>query len=499
MKKCLALSIALILTGCGSDDSNDNTQSRPDYAITTINGTQTNEVSLPATSLEQIAAENVAISDITSTTRPNISDLNNIEILDGYLVNNTPYEINQIVLTNGTETKLLSLTSSLHKYSKGAIGSAWDGYQLYNQTVLSNSTFEYESTDVLTNYPNSVLANDEERLTGELTQIYDRFMINAPETLSEITEHLKDICSVNSECNEYSKPVELYAADTYYAKSVSGTNSRLWIDTDVWGLGSTLPLNMTTSTRGNSKLNIWMHPELMAYVHNENANTQIEGWQALVHEFYHNHGFSHNSGWASGNGIDDIFGAKVVNDYYPNNGNRMILSDVIVKKQSKPKALTYSFDLALTEAGNKITTRLLSTKDLQANITREGSQITVEFLDIPETHVYVSFYSDKSKQMTSIVLSHFILNVTSNTDIQAFDENISAWLNEYEVINVTTRDGAWTAEFNLPSSGVPENKVVNFSATATYGSTVYYDGSGDSLATGDSASYRFNGSIWEKI
>ncbi len=499
MKKCLALSIALILTGCGSDDSNDNTQSRPDYAITTINGTQTNEVSLPATSLEQIAAENVAISDITSTTRPNISDLNNIEILDGYLVNNTPYEINQIILTNGTETKLLSLTSSLPKYSKGAIGSAWNGYQLYNQTVLSNSTFEYESTDVLTNYPNSVLANDEERLTGELTQIYDRFMINAPETLAEITEHLTEICSVNSECDEYSKPVEYYAADTYYAKSVSGTNSRLWIDTDVWGLASLLSLNYTTSTRSSSNLNIWMHPVLMSYVHNENTNTQIEGWQALVHEYYHNHGFGHASGWASGNGIDDIFGAKVVNDYYPNNGNRMILSDIIVMEQSKPARLTYTFDLALTGNSNTITTRLLSTKELEAKVTRNGSQITVKFADIPETHVYVSFFTENSKQMTSLVLSKFTRNVYTNAEIQSFNDNISEWLSEYDVINVTTGNGAWYSEFHLPSTNVGQGKIVNFVTNAYYSSTVYYDGNGDLLTTGDKASYQFNGTIWEKL
>lgn len=495
MKKLIAISILIALFGC-SEDKKDTSQEVSDD-ITTINNVKTNEVAFSAASMDLISTTNVTIQSIVSVSQPSIVDLNNIVITAGELINNTPYEIDQLTLTNGSNTHWVTLSSTLPKYSKGNIGSEWDGYYLLNQTPLANSTFEYESSVVLENYPNSVHSNSEQRLTGERVQMYDRFMTNAPSTLSEVTAHLTDICSDNSDCSSYGESVINYAADTYYAKSVSGMNSRIWIDTDVWGLGSLTSLNFTSSTK-NGNMNIWMHPTLIGNVHSESVSSQMASWQAFVHELYHNYGFTHNSGWASSNGVDDMFGEKVVNRYLPTYGDKLILSDTIIQQYEKTANLTYTFKLGLSELADKISVRLLSTKDLSATVTKSDSDFTVTFTEIPETDVYVSFYSDNSLQMSSVVLNKFILNVASATSMSSFDDEISTWLSEYDVINVTTYDGVWRSEFTLPSTDVDTGKVINFKASATYSSTVYHDGSGDVITTGNSVSYHFNGFLWEK-
>ncbi len=495
MKKNLAIVSLILISGCSGDDDKPKSNTKDLSNIITINDIKNHEITLPASSLEVITSTTLDITSIESISKPSIVDLNNISISDNVLFNNTPYDIDTLILTNGADTKLVTLSSTLQKYSKGSINDVWNGYEISNQTPLSNSTFEYESSVVLTNHPTSVHTNEEQRETGEFVQIYDRFMINAPETLYEVTEHLKNICGDNSECNEYSESIKNYAIDTYYAKSVSGMNSRIWIDTEVWGLGSLTSLNFTSSTKGGNP-NIWMHPTLIGNVHDSDVSKQKSSWQAFVHEYYHNHGLTHDSGWASSNGIDDIFGAKVVDTYKPNYGNKLILPNTIIKKAEKTGLLEYTVDVARIDQSDDITVRLLSTKDLSATITQAASSISVKFLETPQTDVYLSLYSDKALQMSSVVLNQFTLNINTASNIQSFNENISNWVSEYDVINVSIRDGVWTSEFNLPTSGVAQGKVINFNSTATYSSTIYHDGSGDILSTNNSISYRYDGQQW---
>ena len=510
--KPLSLLLTLLIAGCsGSSGSSDETETVVESGSTTtetttensngvfnVSGTGAHTITLAGMSFEQTETATVTIADVTALSLPNLVDLNDISISGQTLINNTPMEISSLYLESSDGIHLVSLTPSLSAYSQGQLEQQWSGARIINDITLANSTFEYTSSDFPSDFPNARHADAEERNTGELLQIYDRYMLNDPATLSEVTEHLRVICSNNTECQDYNESVENFAADTYYAKSVSGINSRLWIDTDVWGLANQPSLNFSSSESNNKYLNIWMNPELVAQV-NQTRRLAIDGWQGFVHELYHNYGLSHDSGWASNNGIDDIFGQKVVDTYLAEIENNLIVPDLVINEVTELDNSQYRITLTQTSTENELTARILSSAYISAQIEQEStSSITVTFNDAPLTDVYLSFYNQDSKQMASTVLQ-FSLNLNTQGQLDYFNDDISFWLNRYDVVNVNTRDGVWINDFYLPSSDVEVGKVVNFNSRATFSSIIHYNSSQDTLTTGNQRSYRFDGTAWQRI
>lgn len=110
-----------------------------------------------------------------------------------------------------------------------------------------------------------------------------------------------------------------------------------------------------------------MSPVLMSNMLSDNPNTAIDAEQGLVHEYYHNLGFSHNSGWPSSNGVDDLFGAKAYNIYRNSLGDKYFTSNLAVTYE-KLSDLEFVFNLEALEDTNDINMRILSSQNITAKV-----------------------------------------------------------------------------------------------------------------------------------
>ncbi|MCG9725489.1 hypothetical protein [Vibrio brasiliensis] len=501
MRSTIFILSMFLLWGCGEEAGTESSEEKIE-ASTLIDSNGLGVISLNNTYPLIINAEKgMKVNSLVSLPLPNQVNLNDISISGTIIRNNTPYEISELILKENGEFFLVGIEGGLPKYTQGNIDISWGGYEVVSFTVLANSTFEYQSSTPPANPVGSRLANTAERNTAELVQIYDRYMTNAPSTLSEITEQLRSRCPYNPKCYNYEEPVEQYASDTYFAKSVSSMNTRLWINDNVWGLGSQPALNFNSSESESKSLNIWMSPVLMANVQDSIDATAIDAWQGLVHEYYHNQGFSHESGWPSSKGIDDVFGRKVVYEYLPSLGNKLINPDVFINDIVKVDMREYEIGLS-SKSEKLVNLRLLSTEPIKAVVSENSSdKIRLKFEETPKTEVYLSFYTADSLQMASSVLS-FSLRISTQSDLNDFNSNINLWLQEYDEIHVSTQNGSWVDNYILPTENVDEGKVVTFESYATWDSLIYYDYPGissDTLSTGGSYYYEFNNGAWKKL
>ncbi|MEW5250514.1 PKD domain-containing protein [Microbulbifer sp. 2201CG32-9] len=457
-------------------------------------------IKLDKTQTKPARSSQVLLSDILELNKPAKVDLSNISITDNTLTNNTPYTLNKLNLALNNNVFKVTLEPSLPAYSKANIATEWTGATVINSESISNSVINYQAQRIHAQTSNSRYLNDVERSNSEKAQIYDRFMMNSPESLNKVTEHLKLICNDNSTCKNYGDTAENYAIDTYFAKSVSAVNTDLWIDNDVWGLATASALSFIATSMSENSHVIWMHPTLMGYMATGTYSKQIEGWQALIHEYYHNHGFGHADGWPSANGIDDLFGKKVVDDYLVNIGTRYIPSDIVTMGRYDKTSDQYIFELYSDNFDvEQLSLRLLSTDDLRIEVTQNNTnQIKLKFLDTPVAGVYLSFFTDKSPQMSTVALD-FTVEINTKLALGKFNENIAGLLSEYDIIYVSTADGAWAGEFYLPSDNVQKGKIVSFTHKATFSSSIYHDGLREVITTGEDRAYEFNGTHWEVI
>ncbi len=499
MRLFLICGLSLLLCACDKPEDNSSSGGPISFEI------DSKSVSLPLTWIEpQILPPDYVQNGASSSIQaPTLVDLDNITLDNGVVINATPYLISELYVKKDSVTKYIKFDTPIPAYSQSEIDQSWNGSEVLNYTPLSNHLFEYESQKEQTTYPNARHFDAQERDLGELIQIYDRFMINAPSTLSEVVQLMNQECYVNdhfSHCNQYNGTPEEYGLDTYFAKSVSGLTINLWADDDekLWGLATTPSLELTSSQRSDS-LHLWMHPNLLINMESNDYSTSTGAWQGFVHEFYHNHGFEHESGWPSNNGVDDMFGEKVVNDYRKRIGNTLILPDILLNEE-KVGFATYRIQLlSASDALSDIKLRLLSTQRLNTRVKEvSSSEFLVEFEVLPTTDVYLSAYSEESQQMSSTILS-FVKEVTSQSEIENFDENISMWLTTYDKVSVSIKNGYFSDCFTLPSEGVSKNKIVEFESTAGFESKVIHDSTSDILGKGDKLKYVYNGDYWDLI
>ncbi|UJF17789.1 hypothetical protein L0B53_12205 [Vibrio sp. SS-MA-C1-2] len=454
------------------------------------------EINLNHTQAETLNDKYASVLNVKNLVKPAIVTLNNIHFSENTITNNTPYHLNSVYIQQNHIISKLTLNQTIPAYSEATLSIDLNNAVLLNSQTLANTSINYQGNrGIVPQTSNSRYANAIERANAEKVHMYDQYMMNNPATLAEITTHLDNICQENSLCESYNDTATNYARDTYFAKSVSGINTTFWMDDDVWGLATSgaLSFKQTKHTRHASTL--WMHPALMGFIETGSYSKKIEGSQALVHELYHNFGFAHASGWPSANGVDDLFGKKYVDDYTVNIGNQYLPSDVVVTYQEGQQG-TYTFKTFGSNA--PLNFRLLATSELNIELTENDTNtISLRFLEIPKSSVYASFYTDNGQQMATIPLD-LVAEVNSKEALNAFNQEVSSLLNQSDTIYVSTADGAWAGNFNLPNNA-DAGKEVHFSHMATYSSYVNYNGQQDVLRNGDSAVYRFNGSIWVKL
>ncbi|UJF18876.1 hypothetical protein L0B53_18210 [Vibrio sp. SS-MA-C1-2] len=458
------------------------------------------EVELTQSEAKQVHRDYLTLTDNQKLPIvPDLIRLDNIEIKAGQLINKTPYRLNEIYLQSKGNIYRLELTPSLDAYSLATLPAYWHQAEFIHSQSIANSIINYRGERGNSSQTsNSNYLNKIERDNAERAHIYERYMMNHPNMLDEVYQRLNLICEDNRKCFNYRGGTEKYAIDTYFAKSISGVTTTLWMDSDIWGIATGGPLNQKESHAEQQFSTVWMHPELMEYINTGTHLKQIEGAQALMHEIYHNYGFSHDSGWASTKGIDDLFGEKFVNYYRADIDKDYIPSELLVIDKYDAESNRYQFELY--GESNNINLRLLSTTDLDVEVTESGThQVSIQFLQQPKADVYASFYTDTGQQMATVPLN-FVTEINTQPALESFNEQIVRYLESSPIVYVTTVDGSWVKDFHLPTLGVEVGQEVHFTRHAGYASYVHYNGQDkETLIKDKTTMFRFNGEDWSQI
>ncbi|WP_318491087.1 hypothetical protein [Photobacterium leiognathi] len=466
--------------------------------ITTLKHKGMYQVSLNNTVPQAITPLVATPSNVTANAEPGISDLNAMYIdSDGNFFNNTAYSINGVYVEREGEKIYLGFETAINPYSSALIGDEWANATIIQMTSLGNNKY-----DLLNPNPpgtEAKHANEVERDSVERLHMYEKHFVNAPSTLSEITKLVAEKCEINegySECKNYAESAMDYASDMYFAQSVSGVTSAFWIDTTVWGL-ATSPAKEMQKSKINSHQTLWMSPVLMQNMHSEDQWTAIDAEQAMIHEYYHNLGFSHYSGWASYQGIDDLFGDKAYFDYRNSIGNRYVTSNLVVNAE-KVNTLEYAFDIDALGDVSDLEMRVLSTQEFNGSVRQTNTnQVFLTFDQVPSTDIYVSFYSKESQQMATIALDRFIATVSGQGALSNLHNVFTDLVAEYNKVMIYTANGAWVRDFHLPAGD--EGKVVVFQSHAGWNSHIFYDGHEDVLSYGNRLEYQYTDGRWVKL
>lgn len=406
-----------VMVGC------DTNSPSPSYIDKThIKENRLIELPLNSVTPIDITTKNIQLSNINSLMIPNIVDLNNISITMNQLTNNTPYEISELLVQLDDDIVRLLLSEPLDAYSEAQLSEDFTNVSVINLTTISNSIWDYNADiteppgNIYSNY-DLVYASKSERNNSDLLQIYDRFMMNSPSTLHEVTQQLGIICSDNPECFNYNETVDIYSYDTYFSRAVSGKNIDLFIDStdfdfegngsgsNLWGLATMGKLE-AHNTYNQTYGTIWMNHELMEWLNS--TDTEQESWQGFVHEYYHTYGFTHDSGWASTDGIDDIFGNHVVNEYKYTLNNRYVLPDTLISQPILNDDDNYTINIYRDKSiTGPVYMRLLSPQEMEIEMYEENNKVNIKFLNNVEDDIYLSVYSKKIQNKCLLLI--FIL------------------------------------------------------------------------------------------
>ncbi|PSV16511.1 hypothetical protein C0W59_07420 [Photobacterium kishitanii] len=472
-----------------------NTNIKISY-LTTLQNKGMHDVALHNTQIQNITSLNITPTAITNTEKTAVSDLRNMNIdSEGIFFNNTPYTINDIYIEREGEIWRLNFETSIPEYTSGLIGIEWANAKIIHMTNIANNRF-----DLLNQFPpreNSRNANEEERNSVERLHMYEKYWLNAPNTMSEIIAQVALKCEINdgySECKNYAESSMDYATDMYFAQSLSGMTSTFWIDPTVWGLATSPGKEMIKSNK-SSYQTLWMSPNLMKNMLSSDQWSAVDAEQAFAHEYYHNLGFSHNSGWASYQGIDDLFGNKSYFDYRLNLGDKYVASNLVVTKE-KISPLEFAFEIHSVGDINNLKVRLLSTQNITATIRQTDSdKVFLKFNEVPNTDIYVSFYSNESDQMATVVLDSFIKSVSGQGELSNLHNVFADLVDKYSKVSIHTANGSWMRDFHLPESN-QDGKVIIFESWAGWNSHIFYNGTEDILTYGNRIEYHYMNGRW---
>ena len=403
--------LASTIVGCASTQNNEEVQKKMKPKVKTkkteLSGSGFYEFPLQKTKPRLIEKRKVKISGIKKLKKPRLVDLKEMSIDDHTFNNMTPYLVKGVFVKARGDIKYIKFNKPVPKYSSAQMDVSGKGFKLIEMRRIGNNILDFKAPFSQQSQSNKVRhVTSEERDSAERVQMYERYFVNEPSTLSKIKKRVNKHCKTSewySLCKAYPKSPSAYANDMYYAQSSSGKTIRLYITPDVWGMGEMPELSLSKSTAPIS-VNLWMNPNLMSKMLSAEVVDAVDAEQGFIHEYYHNLGFAHESGWPSVDGIDDLFGDLAVKSYRKKLKNRYTPSNLVVSlTKSDPR--NYTFQISRRAKSPELKMRLLSTHKYSGELIEKGTdQVTLRLDKAPTNDIYVSFYSSQSEQMATVIL-----------------------------------------------------------------------------------------------
>ena len=411
------------------------------------------EVPLKETKPLKIPSQSIAPLFIKTLKRPSAVDLKNMTITNNIFFNRTPYIIHSVYVQHDGMTTRLEFAPTIPKYSAVKIDSKFAGANVYHMTSLGNNYYDFDS-DLIRSTPFARAVTEPERDWVERIQMYERYWLNSPETLCEISQqfgycdHMDDFL----ECTD--SPLKL-AADTHFAQSLSGVTMQVWVDDDpdVVRPNEQPALELVKSTSVAS-YPLRLTPKMLSNGLSDSPEKVSMATQNLIHEYYRNLGFSYHLDLTSQTGLDALFKRKAALEFPDYPGDYYTSANLLVHV-SWFGYRKYQFLLLTAEDASDIKLRLLSTQQLKARvmiITTENYKLFVDFKETLKSHVYFSFYSRESDQMATVVLSQSTAVVSGREAVSRLSqpEILARMLAKDDEVIIKTDQDARLSDLFLP-------------------------------------------------
>ena len=475
--------------------------------LTTLGYMSFFEVSLKDTKPAPITSVFVSVvpGSVQLIDLPLISDPSNIKIERDRIVNNTSHRFKEIfVKIDDGMVYHLEFSDPIPAYASAWLPEEWHGAHVIDMTQLGSNKINFKT--FFENRKEDVRwANFHSRKAIDRVLRYEHYWANAPQTLPSIIKHVEKRCGAGvvvegfAECRDSRKPMLEYITSMYFTQSFSGLTTDFMIDAKEWASAKVGSKNLISSNEEQSA-QIRMSPRLVDYMDSHDPQLSIEAEQALIHEHFHNLGFGHESGWPSTDGIDDLFAAEA-HKYRFQLGSKYVPSNLVVQVL-KINPLTYTLTLHGRGKVSDLKMRLLSTEDVNAQITESGSnKLTIKFEQVPYTDIYLSFFSMESQQMASVALTGFKTSVFGEQALDDLHNDFSTLVSNYARVFVHTSETAWLNDFYLPTTA-PEGHSVVFVSRANvvsylhHISSMRHGGRPDILEPDHRIEYRFTDGQW---
>ena len=199
-------------------------------------------------------------------------------------------------------------------------------------------------------------------------------------------------------------------------------------------------------------------------------------------------------------GMDELFSVKAQKLYDWKVRDQYLMSNLVVEKK-EANGLSVTFKTSATGNTDGLRVRLLSSEDFSAQVTENDSnEVTVTLNELPTADVYVSLYSDQSKQMATTVLTadDFATSISGQAELEELQNTFAEVVQKYAKVTVNTGNYKWLRHFYLPE-GV-EGHVVEFKSTAAYTSHIHYNvDQQDQLVTNQHRIYKFTDGEWVRL
>lgn len=435
------------------------------------------EVPLKETKPLKIPSQSIAPLFIKALKRPSAVDLKNMTITDNIFFNRTPYIIQSVYVQHDDMITRLEFAPAVPKYSAVKIDSKFAGANVFHMTSLGNNYYDFDS-DLSRSTPFARAVTEPERDWVERIQMYERYWLNSPGTLCEISQQF-DYCDNMDdflECTD--SPLKL-AADTHFAQSVSGVTMQVWVD-DYPGVvkpNEQPTLELVNSTRVAS-YPLRLTPEMLSNGLSDSPEKASMATRNLIHEYYRNLGFSYHLSLSSQTSLDALFKSKAALEFPDHPGDYYTPANLLVHVRWLGYG-KYAFLLFTAEDASDIRLRLLSTQQLKARvmvITAENYKLFLDFKEIPRSHVYLSFYSRESDQMATVVLSQATAVVAGREAVSRLSQPgiLTRMLAKDNEVIIKTDQDARLSDLFLPELIDTAMKSVVVESRADHPTTIHH-------------------------
>lgn len=353
------------------------------------------EVSLDGVKPGRVNSRTITPSFLANLAKPRAVNLNDMTLIKGIFFNKTPYTVHGLYVQHSSVT-YVDFATPIQGYTAVNLGCEFSQHRLVDSTTIGNISYDLAPVSC-DEHPQARAVNAKERRWVERMQIYQRYWVNSPERLCEISGKAAG-CVRNGEYLPYSqKPCGLNS-DFVNLHPVSGITVELLVDPSLTtGMYADEPTIKISRCPTDFSFSIRISPKL---IEGGSARISPESVHWAAKSLVHHYRYEPSSLY-----LYDRYTGSSSQAFPDYPGDAYTPSNLAVTTNRLGGAV-YRFELNSPDTVSDLRMRLISYQMLSVRIMlSDKNTVYLEFDKALKNDVCVSFYSRESDQMASVSLS----------------------------------------------------------------------------------------------